>query len=178
MNTDAIKHAETGLGSAELTRRSAIRKITVSVGVLAGISMLPEQWTKPIIGQVILPAHAGTSGSSLHDPCTVTLLEGNTGTPTVTVRVDGFVTPPTANLQVSIFANGNADRGAIEAKTTTNAAGTFTATLVIQGGPGLTSVSVTTNVTGADGVARCSVHFSEAPATTPAPATTSSSSWT
>ncbi|MDK9706256.1 MAG: hypothetical protein OEL83_04320 [Desulforhopalus sp.] len=44
-------------------RRSAIRKIAVGVGVLAGVSILPEKWTRPIIGQITLPAHAQTSGS-------------------------------------------------------------------------------------------------------------------
>ena len=117
MSTDKTTHDEIGLGPVELTRRSAIHKITVSVGVLAGISMLPEQWADLVIPQDILPAHAATSGSTLNDPCTVTLLEGNTSTASVTVRVDGFVTPPTANLRVNIYAHGNVGVGAIEAQT-------------------------------------------------------------
>jgi hypothetical protein len=43
-------------------RRSAMRKLAVGVGVLAGISVLPERWTRPIIGEIVLPAHAQTSG--------------------------------------------------------------------------------------------------------------------
>jgi hypothetical protein len=42
-------------------RRKAIKKIAVGVGVVAGCSVLPEKWTKPIIGQIVLPAHAETS---------------------------------------------------------------------------------------------------------------------
>jgi len=46
------------------SRRKAIKKIAVSVGVLAGYSVLPEKWTRPIIGQIVLPAHAATSGET------------------------------------------------------------------------------------------------------------------
>ncbi|EKD37957.1 MAG: hypothetical protein ACD_75C00927G0004, partial [uncultured bacterium] len=48
-----------------------MQKIAVGVGVLAGCAVLPEKWTRPIIGQIVLPAHAATSGSTLHDPCAV-----------------------------------------------------------------------------------------------------------
>lgn len=43
-------------------RRKAIKKIAVGVGVVTGYSVLPEKWTKPIVGQMVLPAHAETSG--------------------------------------------------------------------------------------------------------------------
>ena len=146
--------------SVDAGRRKALRKITVGLGVLAGYSLLPTQWTKPIIGQIVLPAHAATSGSVLHDPCTVTLLEGDESSDTVKVRVDGYVTPPAANLPVWIFANANADIGAVELETKTDAEGNYTLTFEISGGPGLTSVSVETRARGAEGVAHCAAHFS------------------
>ena len=43
-------------------RRQAIKKITAGVGVLVGCSFLPDKWTAPIVGQIVLPAHATTSG--------------------------------------------------------------------------------------------------------------------
>ncbi len=43
-------------------RRKALKNIAVGVGALAGISMLPERWSRPIIGQITIPAHAQTSG--------------------------------------------------------------------------------------------------------------------
>jgi hypothetical protein len=43
-------------------RREAMQKIAVGVGFLAGCSVLPETWTEPIIGRIVLPAHAQTSG--------------------------------------------------------------------------------------------------------------------
>ncbi len=46
-------------------RRKAIKKIAVGVGVLAGYSVLPEKWIQPIVGQIVLPAHAGTSGTTM-----------------------------------------------------------------------------------------------------------------
>jgi hypothetical protein len=140
-------------------RRSAMRKIAISVGVLAGVSVLPERWTSPIIGQIVLPAHAATSGASLHDPCEVEWRQGDTKTATVVVKVTGFVTPPTANLPVLITATAGGGAGAqVTANTTTSAAGTFEAFLTLDGGPGITEVNVTTTVTGADGVARCSAY--------------------
>lgn len=46
-------------------RRKAIKKISLGVGVLVGCSVLPEKWTRPIIGQIALPAHAVTSAPVL-----------------------------------------------------------------------------------------------------------------
>ena len=37
--------------------------MTGDVGVLASLGVLPEQWTRPIVGQMVLSAHAGTSKS-------------------------------------------------------------------------------------------------------------------
>ncbi len=48
--------------SPDQNRRKAIKKIAVGLGVLTGYSILPEKWTRPIVGQIALPAHAETSG--------------------------------------------------------------------------------------------------------------------
>lgn len=42
-------------------RRKVIKKIVAGAGVLAGYSVLPDKWIRPIVGQIILPAHAATS---------------------------------------------------------------------------------------------------------------------
>jgi hypothetical protein len=144
-------------------RRSAMKKIAVGVGVVAGASILPESWTRPIIGQIVLPAHAATSGSSLHDPCAVELRSGDNTSATVAVKVTGFVTPPTAGLPVNIGATAVGGAGLkVEGKSTTDANGNFEAFLTIGGGPGITSVNVTTVVAGADGAANCVVHTTSA----------------
>ena len=159
-------------GPLDQSRRSAMRKIAISVGVLAGISVLPEQWTRPIIGQIVLPAHAGTSGSILRDPCSVEVQSGDQTTATVVIKVTGFVTPPAANLPVLITATATGGANAQQTtQTTTNAAGTFEVIMTIGGGPGITAVSFATTVTGADGAARCSVSMS-APTTTTTTSTT------
>ena len=143
-------------------RRRAIQKIAVSVGVLAGCSMLPDKWTQPIIGQILLPAHAATSGSVLNDPCQVTLQAGTTATESVTVRVTGFVTPPAANLPTLVTATAVGGSNAqVQTQVATAEDGTFGATLTIGGGPGITSVNVVTTVTGAQGTAQCSVAIDE-----------------
>lgn len=158
-------------------RRNAMRKIAVGMGVLATYSILPDQWTKPIIGQVVLPAHAATSGSTLNDPCSVVLTAGTQSTASVTILVTGFVTPPTANVPIAIVATATGGAGlSVNANTTTNAAGNYSAGMTIGGGPNITFVSVTSTATGADGVSHCGVSVpSEATTTsftTPPPTST------
>jgi len=108
---------EDGARYVDQGRRHAMRKIAVGMGVLATYSILPEQWTRPIIGQVVLPAHAATSGSTLNDPCSVVLTAGNQSTVSVTINVTGFVTPPTANVPIAIAAvaagGGNASTNVV-----------------------------------------------------------------
>ena len=162
MQSSSEQHEILENDAVDSGRRKAIRKIAVSVGVLAGCSMLPDKWTRPIIGQILLPAHAATSGSVLHDPCQVTLQSGTTATETVTVRVTGFVTPPAANLPTLVTATAVGGSNAqAQAQVATAEDGTFAATLTIGGGPGITSVNVVTTVTGAQGTARCSVAIDE-----------------
>jgi hypothetical protein len=62
MKTEASQKVAKEMMTVDQERRSALRKIAVGVGVLAGIAVLPERWTSPIIGQITLPAHAQTSG--------------------------------------------------------------------------------------------------------------------
>ena len=45
-------------------RRKVMKKMVAGVGVLAGYSVLPEKWTRPLVGQIALPAHAETSGDT------------------------------------------------------------------------------------------------------------------
>ena len=45
-------------------RRNVMKKIAAGVGVLTSYSVLPAEWTRPIVGQIILPAHAETSGTA------------------------------------------------------------------------------------------------------------------
>ena len=52
------------------SRRRAVKTIASGVGALAAYHVLPVNWTKPIIEQVFLPAHAAVSGITLSDPCT------------------------------------------------------------------------------------------------------------
>lgn len=150
-------------------RRSALKKIAAGAGFLAGCAVLPERWTQPIIGQIVLPAHAGTSGSTLHDPCTVTVTAGDQGSTSVTVLVSGFVTPPTSNVPVHIVATATGGSGAsVSADTATDADGNFSVSLAVGGGSGITAVSATTTATGATGSATCSVNVGAAAPPEPA----------
>lgn len=48
-------------------RRKLIKKAAVSATVLTGCSFIPDRWVEPIIGQVVLPAHAATSGELVEE---------------------------------------------------------------------------------------------------------------
>ena len=150
------------------SRRRALKKIAVGVGFLSGCSVLPENWIRPIIGQIVLPAHAATSGATLHDPCTVTVTAGNQGTNLVTVLVTGYVTPPTNNVPIHIVATATGGGGqSANIDTVTNANGEFSSHITVGGGPNISAVSVITTGTGVTGTATCSANLSALPALTP-----------
>ncbi|MFW2365321.1 MAG: hypothetical protein ACN4GW_02835 [Desulforhopalus sp.] len=48
--------------SKTLSRRKAVKTIAGGVGALAAYHTLPVNWSKPVIEQIFLPAHAQTSG--------------------------------------------------------------------------------------------------------------------
>lgn len=159
-------------GPENKERRTAMKKIAVGVGALATIGALPEKWTQPIVSQIVLPAHAGTSGSSLNDPCSVELLSGTQADSSVTIQVSGFVTPPSGGLTVIIVATPQPIGDAFKETATASTAndGTFLANITVYGGPGITSVSVSTSVAGAEGTATCSLNIPGGSTTTPPPA--------
>ncbi len=154
MTNKKIDEKQMKIDSSE--RRIAIKRIGIGIGALAGISVLPEKWTRPIVGQIALPAHAATSGISVLDPCRTYRKSGDQTTATVTIVVNAWVEPPVANLKATIWATSST--GAQKKVTTTTAAdGTFSAEITIGNGPGITSVSVVTIVDGADNQGHCSV---------------------
>ncbi len=107
----------TGQGNApeNQERRKTIKKLAVGVGALAGYSVLPAQWIKPIVGQIVLPAHAQTSGMTI-TWFTLTIIEGHQGSDTLTVRAAGGIAPPTANQTITITVQGTKGTAANEQK--------------------------------------------------------------
>jgi hypothetical protein len=138
-------------------RRKAVKTIVGGVTAIAAFNLLPAEWGTPIIETVFLPAHAATSGTSLNDPCTVTLVSGSETSDVVVVRVSGFVTPATGSLPTTIVATPVGGGSAVTVGTTTADDGTFT-TMIAVVGPGITRVNVLTTVTGADGSASCGIN--------------------
>ena len=51
-------------------RRDALKKILVGAGVVTGSQLLPDEWTKPIVDSIIVPAHAQSSGDVTPAPGT------------------------------------------------------------------------------------------------------------
>jgi hypothetical protein len=166
--TKKVENIENTAPLENAGRRKAVKTIVGGVTAIAAYNLLPAKWGTPIIEQVFLPAHAATSGASLHDPCEVTWVSGTQDSNTVVIKVSGFVTPPTGNLLTTIVATGNPDASAASTVTTTTAAdGTFSAQITLTTATGLGSVAVTTTVDGADGSANCSVNIPQASAPTP-----------
>lgn len=156
---------------ASIPRRKTLKLIVGGVGAMTAYHVLPETWEKPLIEQVFLPAYAGTSGTTLDDPCTVSRMAGTRSTDSVKIRVDGYVTPAVSGLNAQIVATPSGAGSAVTITTTTGDDGTFSADVIITGGPGITGVSVQSSVTGASGVAVCSVNIPAA-GTTSEPTTT------
>jgi len=89
-------------------RRTTIKKIAVGVGALAGISSLPEQWTRPVVEGIVLPAHAQTSANLLIcRELFLSLLSGTQSSGTVAVRVQGCITPPTGGVAILLAVQGS-----------------------------------------------------------------------
>ena len=152
-------------------RRRAVKAIVGGVSALAVYNAMPTRWSKPFIEQVFLPAHAATSGTSLNDPCTVTVLSGTTVSGSVDIQVDGFVEPAVPGLAATIVVTPAGAGSPTTLSTTTLANGTFLVTTTITGGPGITSVSAVTSVVGATGTANCSATVPPPSTTTAAPST-------
>ncbi len=47
---------------AKMGRRALLRKAMVASGVIAGAHLLPENWFRPLVEQIVVPVHAQTSG--------------------------------------------------------------------------------------------------------------------
>jgi hypothetical protein len=43
------------------TRRKVLKSVAIGGGLLGTLKVMPEKWSKPVIGSVVLPAHATAS---------------------------------------------------------------------------------------------------------------------
>ncbi len=140
-------------------RRKAVKTIVGGITTVAAYNMLPAKWGIPIIESVFLPAHAATSGTSLHDPCTVTITKGDQST-TVHFRIDGYVVPAVKGLPVNLeittigTSAGTTSFPSTLTNLVTDANGEFSEEFG-QWPIGSERVEVTTTVEGADGSATC-----------------------
>jgi hypothetical protein len=156
--------------ACNLTRRRAVKTIVGGVSALSAYHMIPVRWEHPLVEHIILPAHGATSGITISDPCAIIILAGDTASSQVIIRVEGFVNPPIGNLSVSIEAIPIGGTGsAVQVDTVTGEEGTFSSDLTLTGGPGITSVTVTTTVQGAADTATCTAVFTSDPPPDPPP---------
>jgi|GEM_PF-2097542 hypothetical protein len=45
-------------------RRKVLQKILIGGGIAAGSAMLPDKWTRPVVDEIVAPAHAQRSTTS------------------------------------------------------------------------------------------------------------------
>lgn len=153
--------------SEGLSRRQIVKQIAGGVSAIAAYNLLPSKWNTPIIEQIFLPVHAATSGTVIKDPCEVTRISGYQDSDQVRVNISGFVTPPVAGLPTTIVAVGSPDSTATATLTTsTGEDGSFGGIAILNTSTGISKVSVTTTVEGAEGSASCSVDIPPRPAST------------
>jgi len=111
----------------DLTRRKAVKTLMGGVAALTVYSALPTNWSKPVLEQVFLPAHAATSGTTGEEPqgpCPITLQlsvsnnvsgapipSGGTTSSGTIVRYEVSVSPvPAPGTQIRLYyANGTSD---------------------------------------------------------------------
>ena len=69
-NKDVKEHQEDEMGNVA-SRRKALKKIAIGGTLAVGASSLPSQWAKPIVDEIMVPAHAQTSPPprTTQDPC-------------------------------------------------------------------------------------------------------------
>lgn len=99
-------------------RRRLLKNLASGAGAATVAQSLPEDWTRPVVDSVLLPAHATATGGitlaaqitysdSSFDPGTYNGISGSEATRTYTV----FVDPPQA-IPVTLVVTGiEADRG-------------------------------------------------------------------
>ncbi|MCI5221348.1 MAG: hypothetical protein D3924_01355 [Candidatus Electrothrix sp. AR4] len=106
MSEESREKIESSNAPNSQSRRKAIKKLAVGVGALAGYSALPEKWMAPHIESIILPAHAQTSGVSVVQPISLSLLDGYSGTDEMTLAASGTISPPQEGVELGFTFEG------------------------------------------------------------------------
>ncbi|WP_446011800.1 hypothetical protein [Candidatus Electrothrix sp.] len=86
-----------------------MKTLAVGVGALAGSSVLPDKWVKPVIQGIVLPAHAQTSAAQLafsDGRVDLELVSGHSGTSSMTVRATGAITPAQGGVTFDLTLSG------------------------------------------------------------------------
>ncbi|XCN73191.1 MAG: hypothetical protein Q3M24_00050 [Candidatus Electrothrix aestuarii] len=174
------KFDQTRVGNAPASplRRKTIKTLAYGVGALAGSTVLPDKWVKPVIEGIVLPAHAQTSASLQIVSLNFSVVSGNTGTASVTIQANGSISPAQSGVVLSLSLSGysggvtdnatSKDQGFLVAvaeamvpsahaseamctevkEVTTGSDGGFTAEFTLSCGPGINNVGLTAQTSG------------------------------
>lgn len=83
------------------SRRKAVKTIVGGVTAIAAYNLMPAKWGTPVIESIFLPAHAATSGSTITN-LQLQIVNGDTTTDSVDVRITGSVVPATSGTTVNL----------------------------------------------------------------------------
>jgi len=144
MTSENKKDPKASATTKETSRRKLLKATAAGGGVAIGLNRLPDEWGKPVIDTVVLPAHAVTSVGGLSDPCGSEIIP--TGRTTWNVRVTGFVQGEGDLANIEIVINGQHGSESDQANTNTNSNGSYSAIIgefSCAGGSGTVNVTVT-----------------------------------
>lgn len=93
------------------SRRKIVKTLVIGAGTLAAYHTLPTNWSKPIVEQIFLPAHAATSGAGSTSQCSITEVSLNGSIHRLLVF--GYISPPKAGENVRVDAIGHQISGGV-----------------------------------------------------------------
>jgi hypothetical protein len=86
------------------SRRKIVKTMVIGAGTLAAYHTLPTTWSKPIVEQIFLPAHAATSGAGSTSQCS--FVDVQVTPHFIHILVVGYISPPKAGENVRVDAIG------------------------------------------------------------------------
>ncbi|MCI5130971.1 MAG: hypothetical protein D3904_05470 [Candidatus Electrothrix sp. EH2] len=94
-------------GPSSPLRRKTLKTLAAGVGALAGSTVMPDRWITPVIQGIALPAHAQTSVPGIFSrPPELTLVDGHSGTDTMTVEATGYLASVYKNTELELTLEG------------------------------------------------------------------------
>ena len=127
---------EEAIADLTLSRRRLLRALAVGGGATAAVTILPDDWIKPIINFIVLPAHAQTSGLPAENQPpgpTVYTLSASADTLDGDVcwveNITATMSPAVAGVEIQVTVNGTGPVAPPNAFTNASGVAVFASTM-------------------------------------------------